>query len=77
MTNLDRPMTFEELTNHNTTPRKKPSENIVGKGKNAFSPFPTFFSAHRYHISNFKSHLISIGECNTILSTYTLYRHLE
>ena len=55
-----------------TTLRKKHFQNIVGKEENvgnhfkAVRTYSTFFIVCKL-----------MGECNTILSAYTLYRHLE
>ena len=67
-----------------TSLRKKTFENIVRNGENAgkpgFLPFPQCFPPYERQISCLSN--ISfvtcklIGECNTILSTYTRYRHL-
>ena len=59
-------------------------ENTVGKGEIArneqfllFPPcFQNIYTAVTLNCSHVKHGLISIDECNTIVSAYTMYRHI-
>ena len=78
MPHIESLILYHTFPTFNDPPRKKPFENIVGKGENAgdqhFLPFPQCFLPYHRQKSSFEPHLFSSANAfNLVMSKILLF----